>query len=60
MDDEIPDNENPDLGWPRNNRASNVREGLFVTDSELIRRLGVRAHRVPSGTSLEPQPAVEL
>jgi hypothetical protein len=41
MDDEIPDDENPTLGWPKNDRTGNVRDGLFVTDAELIRRLGV-------------------
>lgn len=41
MDDEIPDHENPTLGWPKNDRTGNVRDGLFVTDAELIRRLGV-------------------
>jgi hypothetical protein len=35
------ENENPDTGWPRSTRAENVREGLFVSDAELYRRMGV-------------------
>jgi hypothetical protein len=48
MIDENADDENPPLAWSRNNQTSNVREGLFVTDAELIRRLGVgeRAGRI--------------
>jgi hypothetical protein len=41
MDDEKAEDENPLLGWPRSNRTSNVRDGLFVTDAEFIRRLGL-------------------
>ena len=41
MDDERPDDENPALGWPKNHRPAAPQEGLFVSDLELHRRLGV-------------------
>jgi hypothetical protein len=36
-----PDDENPPLGWPTNDRPAAPEEGLFVSDVELYRRLGV-------------------
>src|SRR5258707_6436254 len=36
-----PDDENPPLGWPKNDRQAAREEGLFVSDVELYRRLGV-------------------
>src|ERR1700676_4714296 len=41
VDDEQPKDENPPLPWPKHDRASNVREALFVSDAEVYRRLGV-------------------
>jgi hypothetical protein len=38
---ESAENENPDTGWPRSSRAEHAREGLFVSDAELYRRMGV-------------------
>jgi hypothetical protein len=40
-DEETPDDENPPLPWPRADKPSKVRGGLFVSDAELYRRLGV-------------------
>jgi hypothetical protein len=39
MDPQEARGRNPPLAWSRNNQTSNVRDGLFVTDAELIRRL---------------------
>jgi len=39
--DDGPDDENPPLGWPKNDRPAAPEEGLFVSDVELYRRLGV-------------------
>ncbi len=36
-----PDDENPPLEWPKNDRPAAPEEGLFVSDVELYRRLGV-------------------
>jgi hypothetical protein len=36
-----PDGENPLLGWPKDDRPAAPEEGLFVSDVELYRRLGV-------------------
>jgi hypothetical protein len=41
MDDDTADDENPALGWPKNDRPAAPQEGLFVSDVELYRRLGV-------------------
>lgn len=41
IEDETPEDENPSLPWPRTDRPTNVRGGLFVSDAELYRRLGV-------------------
>jgi hypothetical protein len=41
VDDEPPDDENPAQPWSKHDRASNVREALFVSDAEIYRRLGV-------------------
>ena len=41
IDDEPPDDENPQRPWPKHDRASSVREALFVSDAEIYRRLGV-------------------
>jgi hypothetical protein len=40
-DDHKPDNENPDLGWPKHDRTERPETGLFVSDTEMYRRLGV-------------------
>jgi hypothetical protein len=40
MDDEIADDENLALGWPKNDRPAAPQQGLFVSDVELYRRLG--------------------
>ena len=36
-----PDDENPPLEWPKNDPPAALEEGLFVSDVELCRRLGV-------------------
>jgi hypothetical protein len=36
-----PDDENPPLGWPKKDHPAAPEEGLFVSDVELYRRLGV-------------------
>jgi hypothetical protein len=41
MSDETPENENPDVGWPKHDRTEAPEIGLFVSDVELYRRLGV-------------------
>ncbi|MGY2906564.1 winged helix-turn-helix domain-containing protein [Bradyrhizobium sp. URHC0002] len=41
MSDEMAENENPDLGWPKHDRTTAPETGLFVSDTELYRRLGV-------------------
>jgi hypothetical protein len=41
MADELPENENPDLDWPKHDRTEQPEVGLFVSDKELYRRLGV-------------------
>ena len=41
IDDEKPVDENPDLGWPKHDRTETPEAGLFVSDTELYRRLGV-------------------
>jgi hypothetical protein len=41
IDEETPDDENPP--WPKRDRAANVRDALFVSDTEIYRRLGVGA-----------------
>jgi hypothetical protein len=41
MSDETPGNENPDGGWPKHDRTEAPEIGLFVSDAELYRRLGV-------------------
>lgn len=41
MSDEVPENENPDLGWPKHDRTAAPEIGLFVSETELYRRLGV-------------------
>jgi hypothetical protein len=41
MSDETPEDENPDLGWPKHDRTEAPEVGLFVSDTELYRRLGV-------------------
>jgi hypothetical protein len=40
-DEEIPDDENPGSPSSRTNKPNDAREGLFVSDAELYRRLGV-------------------
>jgi hypothetical protein len=41
MSDETPENENPDLSWPKHDRTETPEIGLFVSETELYRRLGV-------------------
>ena len=36
-----PDDENPPLEWPKNDPPAALEEGLFVSEVELYRRLGV-------------------
>ena len=43
MDDDKPEDENPDPGWPKHDRAEQSEPALFVSDTELYRRLGVGA-----------------
>lgn len=38
---EKPDDENPELDWPTHDRTERPEVGLFVSDTELYRRLGV-------------------
>lgn len=40
-DGDKPDDENPDLGWPKHDRTEAPEIGLFVSDPEMYRRLGV-------------------
>jgi hypothetical protein len=41
MADETSEDENPDLGWPKHDRTEQPEVGLFVSEKELYRRLGV-------------------
>ena len=41
IDDAKPVDENPDSGWPRHDRTEQPEVGLFVSEIELYRRLGV-------------------
>ncbi len=39
--EEKPGDENPDNGWLKEDRAERLETGLFISDAELFRRLGV-------------------
>jgi hypothetical protein len=41
IDDAKPVDENPDPGWPKHDRTEQPEVGLFVSEIELYRRLGV-------------------
>jgi hypothetical protein len=51
-DDDKPDDENSDLGWPKHDRTAAPEIGLFVSETELYWRLGVGAKtgRIAVGT----------
>jgi hypothetical protein len=41
MSDHTPQDENPDPGWPRHDKPEAPEVGIFVSDREMYRRLGV-------------------